>query len=601
MVFKFLFVLLFFFGSEIPLAQNMSSEELIKKWNTKDVFQTVEAEKTYSDLKLNYNSTNYKKIVSEIKNFLKENDNPRIEVRLKMYELLDYLQQNDRFTLEKENELHDLFQKTVFLKDEQILSEVYSLYAENSGVSFEDNLFYILKSIDIQQKIGTKYFPKFYMRLFFAGSSYYNLSMYRESIQFIQKSQENLGSAENNLGIYVLNMDLLGASYYHLRKIDSGNYYYQQIYKQLRHYNTNYTNYKENFKSYNSVFFNVWLGISQGGIAKGLVMQKKYEEAIPYLEYNISQSLIHNQPNDVAKAENLLAEIYTNLNKKDVAFQYRWSALKNAAKRKTLRESIIAAQGLEELYKEKNKFDSAYFYNEQKHLYEREMFQSINHSKFLSVTNRLQHESMQNTIIDAENKITEQKLTRNLILVISVILLSVVLFFYYRFRQKQQIKLLKLNQKKEIAEKNYLESQEIIKNANDQLLLFRQRLNHNNVLIETLKNGSEKSASDYSELHTPSILTKEDWIDFKKQFNKVYPNYFYMLREIYPQFSQAEIRYLCLVKLNLRQNEIAAALGISDSSIRVTWHRMRKKMETENPLHPEEFLKDFENKYSLKY
>ncbi len=592
-------ILFFLFGIGILPAQNMTADELIEKWQISDISQTIEAEKTYTDLKLNYNSLDFKNVVSEIKNYLKKHEDPRIEVRLKMYELLSYLQQNGRFTTKKEKELQDLFQKTVFLKDEQILSEVYSLYAENSSFSFEDNLFYILKSIDIQQNIGTKYFPKFYMRLFFAGLSYYNLSMYRESIQFIQKSQINLGSAENNLEIYVLNMDLLGASYYRLEQIDSGSYSYQQIYKQLRHYNRNYKNYHEKFRNYNSPFFNIWMGISQGGIGKGLVMQKKYEEAIPYLQYNISQSQIHDQPNDVSKAENLLAEAYSNLHQNDLAFQYRWSALKNAAKRKTLRESIIAANGLEELYKKKKKFDSAYFYNEQKHLYEREMFQSINHSKFLSVTNRLQHENMQNTILEAENKITEQRLTRNLILVISVILLSGILFFYYRFRQQQQIKILKLNQKKDIAEKNYLESQEILKDANDQLLLFRQRLNHNNALIETLKNESEKPTPDYSELHTPTILTKEDWIDFKKQFNKVYPNYFYMLREIYPQFSQAEIRYLCLVKLNLRQNEIAAALGISDSSIRVTWHRMRKKLEMEKTIHPEEFLKDFENKYQL--
>ena len=76
-------------------------------------------------------------------------------------------------------------------------------------------------------------------------------------------------------------------------------------------------------------------------------------------------------------------------------------------------------------------------------------------------------------------------------------------------------------------------------------------------------------------------------------------SYLYSLREAFPQFSQAEIRYLCLVKLNLRQNEIASALGVSDSSVRVTWHRMRKKLELENPLNPEEFLSEFEQNYQL--
>lgn len=600
MAFNFSIIVYLSFGIMILNAQNFTSQQLIDKWNTEGINQTIIAEETYSDLKYNYDSVIYQRVVSEIGEYLKKNKNPRLEVRFKIYQILKSLQSKEKLSPKTETELVNLFQKAITLKDQQLLSELYSLYAENGKRSFEDNLFYIIKSIEIQEEIGTEYFPKFYMRMFFAGSSYHNLSMYRESIHFINKSLKNLEKPENNLGIYVLNMDLLGSSYYRLNKIDSGMYCYRQIYNQLRDYNINYKNYKEGFQNYNSPFFNVWVGISQGGIAKGLVMQEKYDEALPYLEYNVVQSQKYNQPNDVAKAQNLMAEIYFNRNNTPKALELRHSALKNALKKNTLREAIFASRGLEDIFKQQGRFDSAYFYNEKKHFFEKEMSQAINQSKFLSVTNRLQHEKMQNTLEQAEHQITRQTNTRNLILLCSSVILGSILILYYRYRQKQQLKFIKLNQKKEIAEKNYQATQQTLLAANQELMVFRKKLQQNNLLMESMKSDTKKTPN-YSELQTATILTKEDWLNFMKQFNQVYPNYIYSLREVFPHLSQAEIRYLCLVKLNLRQNEIASALGISDSSIRVTWHRMRKKLEPENPSSPEEFLRNFEKKLQFNY
>src|SRR5690606_8978314 len=284
MVLNYILILLCFFGISILNAQNLSSEELIEKWERNDVYQTIEAEKTYTDLKNHYDSLKFNQLVTEIKNYLKDEPNPRLEIRLKMYEILNSIRLAQKVTPEIEDQIAQLFEKAIFIKDEQILSEIYSIYIENGKASFEDNLFYITKTVEIQERIGTQYFPKYYLRLFFAGLIYYNLSMYNESIYYSKKSLKILGSAENNLSSYVWNHDLLGASYYHLNKIDSGMYHYQKIYDQLREYNLNFKNYKEGYNNYDSPYFNIWLGISQGGIAKGLVLQKKYEEAIPYLE-----------------------------------------------------------------------------------------------------------------------------------------------------------------------------------------------------------------------------------------------------------------------------------------------------------------------------
>src|SRR5690606_16008525 len=127
----------------------------------------------------------------------------------------------------------------------------------------------------------------------------------------------------------------------------------------------------------------------------------------------------------------------------------------------------------ETYFKQIKRYESAYYYSEKKHFYEREANRAISQSKLLSVTNRLQHEKMEKTITEAENRISQQASTRNLILIISALLLTILISFYYRYRKQKQIELLKLNQKKEQAEKNYLQSQEIIKKSNVLLEEFR--------------------------------------------------------------------------------------------------------------------------------
>src|SRR5690606_32966752 len=251
------------------------------------------------------------------------------------------------------------------------------------------------------------------------------LSLYKESIKYSQRSLENLGSPKEYLGIYVLNMDLMGTSYFKLHKIDSSFYCYNQIYNELIEYNQNYKNYKEGFEKYNSPYFNIWLGISKGGLARVMIAKENYEEAIPYLKHNIQQSSIHHQYNDVAKAQNLLAEAYTQLGKSEDAYLLSKDALKNALKKNTLREAIQASKALETYFKQIKRYESAYYYSEKKHFYEREANRAISQSKLLSVTNRLQHEKMEKTITEAENRISQQASTRNLILIISALLLTI--------------------------------------------------------------------------------------------------------------------------------------------------------------------------------
>lgn len=151
MVVKNALFLLLFFRITILNAQNLNAGDLIEKWDRNDVYQTIEAEKTYSDLKSNYDPLKFQQNVSGIKEHLKNEPNPRLEVRLNMYEILNSIQLEKKISSKTEKDIADLFQKAILINDEQILSEIYSIYVENGNATFEDNLFYITKTVEIQE------------------------------------------------------------------------------------------------------------------------------------------------------------------------------------------------------------------------------------------------------------------------------------------------------------------------------------------------------------------------------------------------------------------------------------------------------------------
>jgi len=79
------------------------------------------------------------------------------------------------------------------------------------------------------------------------------------------------------------------------------------------------------------------------------------------------------------------------------------------------------------------------------------------------------------------------------------------------------------------------------------------------------------------ELRQSTILTEQDWVQFRMKFEKVYPNFIEEQNKIYANITPAEMRYLTLQKLQLSTREMAGMLGVSDGTIRQTRFRLLKK------------------------
>lgn len=95
------------------------------------------------------------------------------------------------------------------------------------------------------------------------------------------------------------------------------------------------------------------------------------------------------------------------------------------------------------------------------------------------------------------------------------------------------------------------------------------------------ENGSVPDPGERSrylqELLQSTILTEQDWVQFRALFEKVYPDFIGAQKTLYADLTQAELRYLVLEKLQLSTQEMARMLGVSDGTIRQTRFRLRKK------------------------
>ena len=157
-----------------------------------------------------------------------------------------------------------------------------------------------------------------------------------------------------------------------------------------------------------------------------------------------------------------------------------------------------------------------------------------------------------------------------------------ILYWQYRLKRNKEKQMLLLREN---------HTQELLSNSQDQLEKYISNVKEKNKLIDQFKadlEGLKLSKEDEKEakrdeirgqLFEQSLLTDEDWSEFKRLFEKVHPGYLQRLDEKFPQLTFAETRLFVLHKLELSTKEMASMMGISPSSVRKTQLRLRKKLE----------------------
>jgi tetratricopeptide (TPR) repeat protein len=109
-------------------------------------------------------------------------------------------------------------------------------------------------------------------------------------------------------------------------------------------------------------------------------------------------------------------------------------------------------------------------------------------------------------------------------------------------------------------------------------LLEQTQTDLENIKKLSAKEIEEDRIENLEDLNNTTILTDDDWNQFKKLFEQAYKGFFIRLKEKLPDLTQAEIRYMCLTKLQLDAKQMGRTLGVSYNTIKSLRHRLRKKL-----------------------
>ncbi len=127
-----------------------------------------------------------------------------------------------------------------------------------------------------------------------------------------------------------------------------------------------------------------------------------------------------------------------------------------------------------------------------------------------------------------------------------------------------------------------------LQESNAELNNYKARLHEKNKQLEHLKTIHEKKQgvnleqapnSPYTILTQSTILTEQDWRNFKTLFDQLYDGFIEDLSKHDAHFTPAEIRLLALLKLGLKNHEIAYSLGITLDGVKKGRQRLRKKLQ----------------------
>jgi len=248
-------------------------------------------------------------------------------------------------------------------------------------------------------------------------------------------------------------------------------------------------------------------------------------------------------------------------------------------------------QGLSKLDSALGNYKTSYAEYKQFDVYRDSVSSQENVKKITQIELSYKFKKMEDSVRAEQQKaaiiITDELIKKRIIYNSIIILLILIILLAFLLINRQQIKLKK---DKLLFEK---ETQRMeLELANGKILLdeYIKGMIEKNTMLEQAKVDLEELKGlkaieieehrfeDLEHLNNTTILTEEDWNKFKALFEQVHKGFFIRLKEKLPNLTQAEIRFVCLLKLKLDTRQMSEILGVSPNTVRTLRYRLKKKL-----------------------
>lgn len=390
----------------------------------------------------------------------------------------------------------------------------------------------------------------------------YQLEDFEKTLKILQVAEQCAVANDRGLQQWALIINLIESIYQQQGDYDKGIAYAKKLLAQMENCPSTWD---EQLK-----LCKVWQGIASIDIADMLVKKGNAAEGEVYADKGYKAVSEGTDKQAEFDALLVLAPTKLKLGKTEEAYQFlrRMDELLAKAENKNYYyfKRIRLYETYAEYFEKKGNLNEAYRYTNLAKPLQDSLDRKNDARKFEKIQQRLEAEkyTQQLELVESEKQL--QKMLRNAAIVIMILMGGLAYGNYKRLQHKR---------KQAAAE---------LEAARSELEIFTQHLREKSEMNEKLRSELERQSksgerSEYLEKLTKStILTDEDWSQFRSIFEKVHPNFIETQKTQYPDLTQAELRYLVLEKLQLTTHEMANMLGVSDGTIRQTRMRMKRKI-----------------------
>lgn len=236
-------------------------------------------------------------------------------------------------------------------------------------------------------------------------------------------------------------------------------------------------------------------------------------------------------------------------------------------------------------------FEKAYNYTVQYHRLQDSLdkidYNKIIYENELQYNNLIQEEKEKRIL--AEHR-QEQLVTFLGFSVALIIFLYITIMLYRRLKRSIQ--------SKKLHEARITNMEKDMQNTRGRLAFLNEQLNQRNkqiaALLETSKAEEGEIKEQYlKEIEGLTILGKEDWVEYMKVFEGIYPNFMRSIIEKYPNLTEGDKRQLIMLKLGYSRKKAASILGISPESVKKGQQRLSKKLQLDDVTQLQDFIREF--------
>ncbi len=333
----------------------------------------------------------------------------------------------------------------------------------------------------------------------------------------------------------------------------------------------------------------VWVIIVNGNIGSVYFLEKDYKKALPLIQADYKGSLQYNERRNAAMAMLRLVKISI------AAGDFKTANLRlDSAKALMDNELIFLPQWIDwynlkaAMYDQTGQPALAAGYHTKYELAKDSLEKRNDILALEGIKLKWEADKHQAEVSRLENQQREEVRKRNTLLVVIGLLLVISILVYNRQNlvRKRDKALFEKQEALLLLEKAKAE-EELLK-ARLELEDYTKSLMQKNNLIEKHKAEIEKlkriagpvdleRLGQLEQLMQAHIMTNENWLEFRKLFNTVHNGFFSRLNQLFTNLTETDIRILTLLKLGLKNREMANMLGVTIEGIKKSKQRLHKK------------------------